>query len=160
MPVAATVVAPLTLAPVFPLERSWLQSCTAPRPPKLMQVDWVGAPKVGFCPCAGMACVPNQRPRARPYPRVLACFVLRCVALEDAACCLRCRLVDVCVCVCVCVVQNRKMNAAVCPKFGGASVLQSQMVDLPHELEDTEVLLGERARPRMKRVPCACEAGQ
>ena len=48
-------------------------------------------------------------------------------------------------CVCVCGVQNRKMNAAVCPKYGGASVLQSQMVDLPHELEDTEVLIGERA---------------
>ena len=42
-------------------------------------------------------------------------------------------------------VHNRKMNAAVCPKYGGASVLQSQMVDLPHELEDTEVLIGERA---------------
>ena len=24
----------------------WLQSCTAPRPPKLMAVDWVGAPRV------------------------------------------------------------------------------------------------------------------
>eukprot|EP00288_Rhodomonas_lens_P003697 CAMPEP_0177737352 /NCGR_PEP_ID=MMETSP0484_2-20121128/25839_1 /TAXON_ID=354590 /ORGANISM="Rhodomonas lens, Strain RHODO" /LENGTH=97 /DNA_ID=CAMNT_0019251127 /DNA_START=26 /DNA_END=316 /DNA_ORIENTATION=- len=23
----------------------WLQACTAPRPPKLMQVDWEGAPK-------------------------------------------------------------------------------------------------------------------
>ncbi len=58
-------------------------------------------------------------------------------------------------CVCVCGVQNRKMNAAVCPKYGGASVLQSQMVDLPHELEDTEVLIGERAHTRAKRVPCA-----
>ena len=34
------------------------------------------------------------------------------------------------------------MNAAVVSTYGGAAELQAQIVDLPHELEENEVLLG------------------
>eukprot|EP00286_Rhodomonas_abbreviata_P023813 CAMPEP_0181296238 /NCGR_PEP_ID=MMETSP1101-20121128/4590_1 /TAXON_ID=46948 /ORGANISM="Rhodomonas abbreviata, Strain Caron Lab Isolate" /LENGTH=182 /DNA_ID=CAMNT_0023401075 /DNA_START=211 /DNA_END=755 /DNA_ORIENTATION=- len=76
----------------------WLQACTAPRPPKLMQVDWEGAPK------------------------------------------------------------NKKMLASVLQYCGSVSGFKLQSIELPFELEDSEVLVEVHAAG-VNPIDCRLRSG-
>ena len=56
-------------------------------------------------------------------------------------------------------VQNRKMNAVTIPRFGGASVLRNEVVDLPYELEECEVLIEVHACG-INHLDCQLRAGE